>query len=40
MDHSMLTAIQAAKNIANGVKMKDNIWEVNADKEYHETKNK
>lgn len=39
MDHSMLTAMEAVKNIANGIKIKDNIWEVNAEKEYHESKN-
>ncbi len=38
MDHSMLTAMESVKNIANSVKIKDNIWEVNADKEYHESK--
>ena len=38
MDHSMLTAMAAVKNIANSIKIKDNIWEVNADKEYHESK--
>ncbi len=39
MDHSMVTAIEAAKNIRNNVKDKTNIWNVNTDKEYHETKN-
>lgn len=39
MDHSMLTAIEAVKNIANHSKVKDNIWGVNAEKDYHETKN-
>ena len=38
MDHSMVTAIEAAKNIRNGKKEKDNIWNVNTDKEYHEEK--
>ena len=38
MDHSMLTAIEAVKNIKNNVKTKDNIWNVNIEKEYHETK--
>ena len=38
MDHSMLTAIEAVKNIKNNVKTKDNIWNVNIEKEYHEKK--
>lgn len=40
MDHSMLTAIEAVKNIKNNIKTKDNVWNVNVEKEYHETKNK
>ena len=38
MDHSMLTAIEAVKNIVNGQVNKDNIWNVNTEKEYHEEK--
>ena len=38
MDHSMVTAIEAAKNIRTGKKTKENIWNVNTDKEYHEEK--
>lgn len=38
MDHSMVTGMEAAKNIKNGEKCKDNIWNVNTDKEYHEEK--
>ena len=38
MDHSMLTAMETVKNIKNGEKSKDNIWNVNTEKEYHETK--
>lgn len=38
MDHSMVTAMEAAKNIKNGIMTKDNIWDVNTDKEYHEEK--
>ncbi|MBO5397493.1 MAG: NAD(P)/FAD-dependent oxidoreductase [Clostridia bacterium] len=38
MDHSMVTAIEAVKNIKTGKKSKDNIWNVNTEKEYHETK--
>ena len=40
MDHSMLTAIEAVKNIKNNIKTKDNIWNVNTEKEYHEEKSK
>ena len=40
MDHSMLTAIEAVKNINESITAKDNIWNVNAEKEYHETKEK
>jgi len=38
MDHSMATAMEAAKNIKNGDRSKDNIWNVNTEKEYHEEK--
>ena len=38
MDHSMATAIEAVKNIKSGEKSRDNIWNVNTEKEYHETK--
>ncbi len=38
MDHSMLTAITAVENIVGGVKDKENIWNVNVEKEYHEKK--
>lgn len=38
MDHSMVTAFEAVKNIKNGIKDKSNIWNVNTDKEYHEEK--
>jgi protoporphyrinogen oxidase len=37
-DHSMLTAITAVENIANGVTSKDNIWSINTEQEYHEEK--
>ena len=30
--------MNAVKNIINGVQSKDNVWSVNTDKEYHETK--
>ena len=36
MDHSMLTAMEAVKNIKNQITAKDNIWNVNTEKEYHE----
>ena len=38
MDHSMVTSFETVKNIMNGVKTKDNIWNVNTEKEYHEEK--
>jgi protoporphyrinogen oxidase len=38
MDHSMLAAMQAVQNVVNGEKNKENIWSVNAEKEYHEQK--
>lgn len=37
-DHSMLTAMVAVDNIADGIKTKDNIWDVNTEMEYHEEK--
>ncbi|MFZ4599905.1 MAG: NAD(P)/FAD-dependent oxidoreductase, partial [Terrimicrobiaceae bacterium] len=37
-DHSMLTAMQAVENIVVGRTNKDNLWEVNTEKEYHESK--
>ena len=37
-DHSMLTAMTAVENIVNGIATKDNIWQVNAEEDYHETK--
>lgn len=38
MDHSMVTAIEAVKNIKGNIKSRDNIWNVNTEKEYHEVK--
>jgi len=38
MDHSMLTAMKAVENIKNGVKSKENIWNINAEEKYHEEK--
>lgn len=37
-DHSMLTAMVAVDNIINGRQSKDNIWSVNTEQEYHESK--
>ncbi len=38
MDHSMLAAFEAVKSIKNGTFDKENIWQVNTEKEYHEEK--
>ena len=38
MDHSMVTGMEAAKNIIEGKMTKENVWNVNTDKEYHEIK--
>ena len=38
MDHSMVTSFMAVKNIISGDKNKENIWNVNTEKEYHEEK--
>ncbi len=37
MDHSMVTAFEAVDNILSGREDKSNIWNVNTEKEYHET---
>ena len=37
IDHSMCTSFEAVKNICSGRKNKDNIWNVNTEKEYHES---
>ena len=37
-DHSMLAAMTAVENIIKGKRSKANLWEVNAEKEYHESK--
>jgi protoporphyrinogen oxidase len=37
-DHSMLTAMTAVDNIAAGITHHKNIWEVNAERVYHEEK--
>jgi protoporphyrinogen oxidase len=36
-DHSMATAFEAVTNIRNGIRSKENIWNVNTEKVYHET---
>ena len=36
MDHSMITAFEEVKSIASGSNEKDNVWNVNTEKEYHE----
>ena len=38
MDHSMLTAMQAVRNISRGDTNKENIWSVNTETCYHEEK--
>lgn len=38
MDHSMMSAMLTVENIINGVTLKDNIWGVNVEEEYHEAK--
>ncbi len=37
-DHSMLTAMVAVDNIAAGVRDKANVWAVNTEQDYHESK--
>lgn len=38
MDHSMMTAFEAVKNMLSGDARKDNIWNVNTENQYHEVK--
>jgi len=38
MDHSMVTAFEAVDNILSGKREKDNIWDVNTEQEYHESR--
>ena len=38
MDHSMATSFEAVRNILSGRSDKSNIWNVNTEKEYHESK--
>jgi hypothetical protein len=37
-DHSMLTAMTAVDNIAAGRRDKANLWAINTEMEYHESK--
>jgi protoporphyrinogen oxidase len=37
-DHSMLTAMAAVNNIITGKKTKENIWEINTDDDFHESR--
>jgi len=37
IDHSMCTSFEAVKNILSGETSKDNVWNVNTEKEYHES---
>ena len=37
-DNSIITSFETVDNIINGVDDKSNIWNVNTEKEYHETK--
>ena len=37
-DHSMLAAMTAVDNIASGRTDRSNVWDVNTEAEYHETK--
>lgn len=38
IDHSMCTSFETVKNILSGETNKDNIWNINTEKEYHEEK--
>jgi protoporphyrinogen oxidase len=38
MDHSMMTAIVAVDNIKNNITTKDNVWNVNTENDYLETR--
>jgi protoporphyrinogen oxidase len=38
MDHSMLTAIEAVRNLRTGRTDKLNIWDINTEDSYHESK--
>ena len=38
LDHSMCTSFEAVKSLLSGDRSRDNIWSVNTEKEYHESK--
>lgn len=38
LDHSMCTSFEAVRNIMDGVTDKSNIWNVNTEEEYHESR--
>ena len=38
LDHSMCTSFEAVKDIISGTTDKSNVWNVNTEKEYHESK--
>lgn len=38
IDHSMVTSFETVNNILNGIRERDNIWNVNTEQEYHESK--
>ncbi len=38
MDHSMLSAMIAVDNIINNIHTKDNVWNINVEKDYYEQK--
>ena len=38
MDHSMLSAMEAAKCVIEGISDRSSVWNVNTEKEYHESK--
>ena len=38
LDHSMCTSFETVRNILNGITDKSNVWNVNTEKEYHESK--
>lgn len=40
IDHSMMTSFETVKNIISGCNDKSNIWNVNAEQEYHEENGK
>lgn len=40
MDHSILSGFTAVDNIINQISSKDNLWAINTEEEYHETRSK